>query len=276
MDIQKSLSNLPGFPWSKYPGEKHLPGYDYAGPGTRLDLRLDSNDIPLPGEEPVDRDDAIALKHDIAYRNYPDLESKHEADRRMIEQLKSLKNLTFKEKFHRAMIIKLLQAKLKLGVGLSPDLPSVKTSSHKDSIRFADEIHKQFRKPKLLLKVKVFNKNDIWSADLIEMKPENGYKYVLNVIDLYSRYVWAIPLKNKTGLTVKNAFESIGHCPKKLWVDKGKEFYNKHVKSLPFEIYSTYNEGKAVVIERFNRTLKNMLFKLFTANGNKKMVKNSS
>ncbi|ESO85516.1 hypothetical protein LOTGIDRAFT_155003 [Lottia gigantea] len=62
-DIQKSLGSLPGFPWAKYPGEKHLPGDYYTGPGTRLDLRLDQNVKPKPGEEPVNRVDASAPKH---------------------------------------------------------------------------------------------------------------------------------------------------------------------------------------------------------------------
>ncbi|ESO88609.1 hypothetical protein LOTGIDRAFT_165393 [Lottia gigantea] len=61
-DIQKSLGSLSGFPWAKYPGEKHLPGHNYTGSGTRLDLRLDENDKPKPGEEPVNRVDAAALK----------------------------------------------------------------------------------------------------------------------------------------------------------------------------------------------------------------------
>ncbi|ESO82651.1 hypothetical protein LOTGIDRAFT_155664 [Lottia gigantea] len=51
-DIQKSLGSLPGFPWAKYSGEKHLPGHNYTGPGTRLDLRLDQYDKPKQGEEP--------------------------------------------------------------------------------------------------------------------------------------------------------------------------------------------------------------------------------
>ncbi len=49
-DIQNLLSNLPGLPFAKYPGEKHIPGYNYCGPGTRLDIRLDENDNPKPGE----------------------------------------------------------------------------------------------------------------------------------------------------------------------------------------------------------------------------------
>ena len=66
-------------------------------------------------------------------------------------------------------------------------------------------------------------------------------------------------------------FGSINYKPKKLWVDNGSEFYNKTFKKWlndnNIEMYSTFNEGKAVVIERFNRTLKNKMFKYFTANG---------
>ena len=55
-----------------------------------------------------------------------------------------------------------------------------------------------------------------------------------------------------------------------VWVDKGTEFYNQYVKALPFEIYSTLNDGKAVVVERFNRTMKQMTSKKFTSQGHKK------
>ncbi len=68
-DIQNSLSNIPGFSWSKYKSEKHLPGYQYLGPSTRLDIRLDENDIPKTGEEPINQTDAIAYQHDLAYRD---------------------------------------------------------------------------------------------------------------------------------------------------------------------------------------------------------------
>ncbi|ESP02296.1 hypothetical protein LOTGIDRAFT_172175 [Lottia gigantea] len=112
-DIQKSLGSLPGFPWAKYPGEKHLPGHNYTGPGTRLDLRLDENDNPKPGEEPVNRVDAAALKHDKLYRN-KDVTFRHQADKQMIDELENIPNPTFKEKLQRALIVKLLKAKLKL------------------------------------------------------------------------------------------------------------------------------------------------------------------
>ena len=90
-----------------------------------------------------------------------------------------------------------------------------------------------------------------------------GIKYLLTVIDIFSKYAWAVPLKNKTGESVTEAFNNIvseGRTPKNLWVDEGKEFYNKTFQSFldknTINMYHTFNEGKAVVIERFNRSLK--------------------
>ncbi len=83
-------------------------------------------------------------------------------------------------------------------------------------------------KPRNLLKVQVYAKDNIWSAELINVPSERGYKYILTVIDLYTRYSQAEPLKNKTGLSVKKAFEKIfkesNRRPKQLWIDKGTEF----------------------------------------------------
>ena len=119
--------------------------------------------------------------------------------------------------------------------------------------------------------------NEIWSADLIDMKKfskyNKGYNYLLNVIDIFSKYAWSIPLKTKTGLEVTKAFKTIltnKNLPRKLWVDQGSEFYNqtfdKLLKNKFIKIYHNFNEGKAVIVERFNRTLKNIMFKYFTAN----------
>jgi len=80
----------------------------------------------------------------------------------------------------------------------------------------------------------------VWSADIVEMNREDmekqneGYKYILVVIDIFSRYAWTIKLKTKTGKETAEAFESIiknaKAKPWALWVDQGKEFYNKEVK----------------------------------------------
>ena len=99
-------------------------------------------------------------------------------------------------------------------------------------------------------------------------KYNKGIKYILCAIDLSSKYVWVIPIKNKKGTSIVNAFKKIistelhsKRKPNKIWVDQGSEFYNKSFKDFlkinNIEIYSTYSEGKSVVAERFIRTLKN-------------------
>ena len=115
-DIQKALENFPGFIWSKYSKEKHLPGHSYTGPGTRLDIRLDENNNPKPGEEPINRVDAAAYRHDLAYRNH-DLKSRHAADKKMIQELDSIQNPSFRERIERMFVKKALQAKILFGQG---------------------------------------------------------------------------------------------------------------------------------------------------------------
>ena len=137
-DLQTFSEKLSGFAWSKFPGEKHLFNHSYTGPGTRLDIRLDKNDQPRLGEHPINRVDAAALKHDIFYRDHSDIHERHIADRQMITELENIPFPTFRERVERALIIKILQGKMKLGLGL------------------ADELHHEFRKSKHLLKVKVF------------------------------------------------------------------------------------------------------------------------
>ena len=87
-------------------------------------------------------------------------------------------------------------------------------------------------------------------------------------IDLFSKYAWVVPLKDKRGISIVNAFQKIiseGRKPNKIWVDQGSEFYNNSFKDFlkinNIEMYSTYNEGKSVAVERFIRTLKKKIFK---------------
>ena len=102
-------------------------------------------------------------------------------------------------------------------------------------------------------------------------KYNKGIKYLLCAIDLFSKYAWVVPIKDKKGPSIVNAFKKIiSKCkPNKIWVDQGSEFYNKSFKDFlkinNIEMYSTYNEGKSVVAERFIRTLKNKIFKHMTA-----------
>ena len=94
-------------------------------------------------------------------------------------------------------------------------------------------------------------------------KYNKGIKYLLCAIDLFSKYVWVVPLKDKRGITIVNAFQKIiseGCKPNKIWVDQGGEFYNnlfkRFLRNNNLKMYSTCNEGKSVVAERFIRTFK--------------------
>ena len=98
--------------------EKHLPGYNYLGPGTRLDIRLDENNLPKTGEEPINAIDQLAYDHDLAYQNSNDLTERHRADIEMINGLKGLTNLSLPQKLIRSIIIKLFRAKIRLGQSL--------------------------------------------------------------------------------------------------------------------------------------------------------------
>ena len=142
----------------------------------------------------------------------------------------------------------------------------------KNNLNWSDELAEELHKPvtRKFKKRRVFvdGVDEIWAADLVDMtsfqKFNGGVKYLLTVIDVFSKYGWILPLKNKTGLSVANALKKIfkERKPKKLWVDKGKEFYNKHVKDL-VDLYSTENEEKSSVVERWNRTMKEKMFKYF-------------
>ena len=144
----------------------------------------------------------------------------------------------------------------------------------------ANELHKPVRKnfPKRFVFVR--HVDDVWGADLVEMpkmsRKNSGFHYILMVLDIFSKYGWSVPLKTKTGKEVADALRIIfkENKPKKLWVDKGKEFYNKDVSEVldknNIEIYSTNNDEKCSVIERWNRTIKTQLWKYFTANGTRK------
>ena len=118
----------------------------------------------------------------------------------------------------------------------------------------------------------------IWCSALVEMqqfKWNKGCRYLLMVLDLFSKYGWIVPLKDKKGETVAEAFKTIfkeDRKPQYLWTDKGKEYYNENMRELleknSITLYSTENEGKSSVYERWNRTIKTKMWKQFTVQGN--------
>ena len=159
--------------------------------------------------------------------------------------------------------------KKSMGSGISKD----------SSLILANELHKPVIKKFNKRKVYSLFKDNIWGVDLADMqslsKKNKSIKYLLCAVDLYSKYPFVVPLKDRKGISIANAFNKIikqsNRKPNKIWVDQGGEFYNKVFKKWLAEndiiMYSTYNEGKSVVAEKFIRTLKNKLYKHVTATG---------
>lgn len=148
-----------------------------------------------------------------------------------------------------------------------------------------DEIHKGARKNFIRRSYQMRGIDDTFQADLIEMIPHyksnHNYKYILTVIDVFSKFAWTVPLKNKTGKEVTDAMKSIflkdKRIPKNLHTDQGKEFFNKFFQQLMNEYginhYFTYSKMKASIVERFNRTLLTKLWKIFSLQGSFKWLK---
>ena len=136
-------------------------------------------------------------------------------------------------------------------------------------------LHKPARRRFRRNKVFVNGIDDQWQADLVDLQSltrwNRGHKYPLTCIDILSKYAWVVPLKTKTGSELVKAFTKIfqqGRKPDKLQTDAGTEFKNKtfqtFLKQHHVHHFVTYNETKAQVVERFNRTLKQMMWRLFT------------
>ena len=104
-------------------------------------------------------------------------------------------------------------------------------------------------------------------------KYNKGIRFLLCVIDIFSKYAWGVPLKDKKGVSIVTAFQSVlkqsNRKSNKIWVDKGSEFYDaslkKWLRDNDIVMYSTNNEGKSVVAERFIRTLKSKIYKYMTS-----------
>lgn len=142
-----------------------------------------------------------------------------------------------------------------------------------------EELHKPARRNFPRRRTILKGIHDLYQADLVEMKQyskiNKGFKYILTVIDCFSKVARAVPLKNKGGKTITDAMKGIlkeiGKSIKNIQTDDGKEFFNKDFSKLmqrnKINHYSTFSEKKAAIVERFNRTLKTAMYKKFSERG---------
>ena len=182
--------------------------------------------------------DKACFQHDMAYCKSKDLAKKTQSDKLLRDKAFKIASDPKYDGYQRAlasMVYKFFDKKSS-GSGVAAIEPNY---------QLANKLHRQINK---------------------------RIKYLLCAIDLFSKYAWVVPLKDKRGITIVNAFQKIiskGRKPNKIWVDQGGEFYNKlfnrFLKINNIEMYSVYNEGKSVVAKRFIRTLKNKIFKHMTS-----------
>ena len=142
--------------------------------------------------------------------------------------------------------------------------------------QLAYALHKPARRRFKDNRVIVRGKDEQWQADLVDVQAlkrgNDGYRFLLTMIDVLSKYAWVVPLKDTTGKRLVDAFDAIfkkdGRVPERLQTDAGKEFRNiefqQFLTSKNVRHFVTYNETKAQIVETFNRTLKNRMLRYFT------------
>ena len=214
--------------------------------------------------------DKACFQHDMAYRDFKDLAKRTAADKVLRDKAFKIASDQKYDGYQRrlpSMVYKFFDKKSQ-GKGLA---------NNKENVQLANKLDKPI--------IRKFNKRKVYSSfgenilgvDLADMqllsKFNKGFRFLLCVIDIFSKYAWVIPLKDKKGISIVNAFKQIlkesNRKPNKIWVDKGSEFYNnsfkKWLQDNDIGMYSTNNEGKSVIAERFIRTLKNKIYKYMTA-----------
>ena len=230
--------------------------------------------------------DKTCFQHDSAYADHKDLINRTEADNVLRGKAYDIASNPKYDGYQRglaSMVYKFFDKK-STGSGFKKLKNTTKPTAGRSALArnssiLANERHKPIIRKFNERKVYSQFKDNIWGVDLADMqslsRKNKGIKYLLCAIDLYSKYAFVIPLKDKKGISIVNAFNKIikqsNRKPNKIWVDQGGEFYNnvfeKWLSDNDINMYSTYNEGKSVVAERFIRTLKNKLYKHMAATG---------
>ena len=260
IDLHKTIGKLPIIPKRGFT----LPNMHYCGPYNPLNSQLEYNNegriTKYKQLENYWKIDSICSQHDVDYSLAKNLKDKHIADQKMTN---AINKLPYKEKQWGTFLVKnIILGKKKLRLGVNENSNKI----------LSEELHKPKRKDYPRRKIIANHIDEIFAADLVEMqkfaKLNKEYRYLLTCVDIFSKYSWVILLKDKKGINVKNALQKIfkERSPKFLWTDRGKEFYNEQVQDLLNEnnikLYSTNDsEIKSSVVERFNRTFKNMIHK---------------
>ena len=271
IDLHKAIGKLPIIPKRGFT----LPNMHYCGPYNNLDDQLiydEKGNILKYIQQPTGETDRICSVHDVDYTLARNLKDKHIADQKMID---SINKLPYNQRQWGTFLVKnIISSKKKLGLGNNPNKI------------LSQELHKPKRVNFERRRVISNHIDHIWGIDLITMikyaKQNSNCKYILTVIDFFSKHSWCYPLKNKNSNEIinsfKDTFKKSKRKPNFIQSDEGTEFTNKQVQKFfndnNIKWYHTYNRDiKCSICERFNRTILNKIYKNFTLNNNTIWIK---
>ena len=237
--------------------------YSACGPFTKNKKRIqkfkETGDTSYIYKNELDK---ACFQHDMAYADFKDLAKRTASDKVLRDKAFKIASDQKYDGYQRGLASMVYKFFDKNSQGSGRPLSSAsQLVTNKENIQLSDELHKPIITKFKTRKVYSSFRDNIWGVDLADMqllsKFNKGFRFLLCVIDIFSKYAWVIPLKDKKGISIVNAFQIIlkesKRKPNKIWVDKGSEFYNnsfkKWLKDNDIEMYSTNNEGKSVVAE---------------------------
>ena len=245
--------------------------YSACGPFTRHEERIqkfkETGDTNYVFKNELDK---ACFVHDAAYSDSKDLTKRTIADTNLKNRAFDIAKDPKYDGYQRglaSMVYKFFDSKVS---GSSAKLIP-------KNEQLANELHKPIIRKFEKRKVYSTFKDNIWGVDLADTqllsKYNKGIRFLLCVIDIFSKYTWVVPLKDKKGISIVKAFQSIlkqsNKKPNKIWVDNRSEFYNacfkKWLGDNDIVMYSTHNEGTSVVAERFIKMLKSKIYKYMTS-----------
>ena len=237
--------------------------YSVCGPFTKHKQRIqkfkETGDTNYRYKNELDK---ASFAHDAAYYDSKDLTKRTVADKILRNKTFDIaKDAKYDEHQRRvaSMVYKLFDEKSASLLDKSTKGSGVTTLTNKfvsQNRQLDEELHKPITKKFKKRKVHSTFKDNIWGADIADMqllsRCNKGFRFLLRVIDIFSKYAWVVPLKDKKGVSIVAVFQSIlkqsNRKPNKIWVCKGSEFYNtsfkKWLQDNNIVMYSTHNEGK--------------------------------